>query len=54
MPESRKTYISSDVYDSLPEELRMASGGPMVWSGLEWKKFDGRWIYQSSFTQSFQ
>lgn len=54
MPESHQTYISSDVYDRLPEELRMASGGQMVWSSLEWKKFEGRWIYRSSSTQSFQ
>src|SRR5262249_30687703 len=51
LPESRSTYVTADVYNSMSKEVKFSkkgTGEPM-WTSLTWNTFDNRTIYGSNW-----
>lgn len=52
LPHARPTYISSDVYQSIADEVKLTHGVDM-WTRLRWNTFDDRIIYGSTYWWAF-
>ena len=46
------TYITSDVYNSMNDDVKFVNGTPM-WVKMIWTEFNNSYIYRSSYRQSF-
>jgi len=49
LPDSYATYITTEVYDAMINEVKVSGEGRPMWEAVRWNTFDNRTIYQSNW-----